>query len=220
MVIQTTAALAPTAPAANLGDISHMVLLAEYVFLENNERNYFARGTHKYMIDQVQYTGSTTVLAGALGLSANLHFNHPSNELIWVFRKHTNTQAKEYFNFEGEEEHPYDADSFVNMKLLLNGSERWANRDPLYLRAVHPKRHHSRIPRKQVYCYSFALHPEQATTDPSGNINFSRIDNTQMVFQFLGPGGGGLSQKYEFLLFARSANWIKIERGLGKLYYA
>jgi hypothetical protein len=216
MVIQTTAPAAPH-EASSGGAISSMVVMAEYVYLENNERNYFARGCHKYMIDQVQYTGSTTVLASAVTLTANLHFNHPTNEILWVFRKNSNNTAKEHFNFEGEELAPYDADAFLDMRLLLNSAERWAKRDPLYFRGVQPKRHHTRIPRKQIYTYSFGLHPEQATTDPSGNINFSRIDNTQMIFNF---SPAGLSEKHDFLLFARSANWIKIERGLSKLYYA
>ena len=88
-------------------------------------------------------------------------------------------------------------------------------RDPHYFRQVTPKRVHSRIPEKHIYMYSFALHPEQI--DPSGTINFSRIDNTEMRFTLTAPGAGNT---IEFHLWARSINWMKIERGLGKLFYA
>lgn len=214
--IATGVAVTPTPDPTTDGGVVTMLLLVEYVFLENNERNYFARGTHKYMIDQVQHVGTTSVVAATTALDVNLHFNHPTNELIWVFRSAANEAANNHFIFEGEEAQPFNLDAFLGMRLLLNSSERWTSRDPLYFRGVVPKRHHSRIPKKQIYAYSFGLHPEQATTDPSGNINFSRIDNSQLKFTFT----AGLTENYSFLLFARSVNWAKIERGLSKLFYA
>ena len=120
------------------------------------------------------------------------------------------------YNFDGEEVAPYASDSFNGLRLLLNSSERWTARDPLYFRGVIPKRVHSRIPRKKVYTYAFGLHTEQSGTDPSGNINFSRIDNSQFRFTF----AVALLHAYDFFLWARSVNWAKIERGLAKLFYA
>lgn len=217
MVVAYNGAAAPTNVATNGGAITSMVLLVEYVFLENNERNYFARGTHKYMIEQVQHVGTTSILVGATTANIDLHFNHPTNELIWAFRDTANgTVNKDYFNFDGEEVAPYASDSFNGLRLLLNSSERWTSRDPLYFRGVVPKRVHSRLPRKKIYSYAFALHTEQAGTDPSGNINFSRIDNSQFRFTF----AVALVNSYDFFLWARSVNWAKVERGLAKLFYA
>lgn len=205
------------------GELTNMVLLCEYIFLENNERNYFARGTHKYMIEQVQHVGTVSVDKSKKTLEVDIHFNHPTSELIWFFRRTdrgagdgTEAEANNYFNFEGEEAAPFAKDAFLDMRLLLNNSERWTKRDPLYFRSVLPRRVHSRIPRKQIYAYAFALHPEQAGTDPSGNINFSRIDNSQLRFTFTDVR----VHDYDLFVFARSVNWAKIERGLGKLYYA
>jgi len=193
------------------GLISDMTLMVEYVFLENNERNYFARGSHKYMISQVQYLGMNTIKGGNTTASFTVTFNHPTQELIWVFRTVANTAAKEWFNFSGLE--PLQDDAFLTNRLLLNSSDRYSARDPHYFRQVVPKRVHSRIPDKQIYVYSFALHPEQI--DPSGSINFSRIDNTEMRFTLTDP-----VNDIEFHLWGRSINWFKVERGLGKLFYA
>lgn len=217
MVVAYNGAAAPTSAAVNGGGISSMVLMVEYVFLENNERNYFARGTHKYMIEQVQFVGTTSIIAGATGANIDLHFNHPTNELIWAFRDTANGGVnKDYFNFDGEQVAPYALDSFSGLRLLLNSSERWTVRDPLYFRGVVPKRVHSRIPRKKIYSYAFSLRPENSGTDPSGNINFSRIDNSQFRFTFQ----AALVNSYDFFLWARSVNWSKIERGLSKLFFA
>ncbi len=208
----------PVSPAIDGGAISVIQLMCEYVFLENNERNFFARGTHKYMIEQVQFVGATSVTSGISQLSVDLHFNHPTAELVWVFRDTDNLASKDYFNFQGEEVPPYENDAFQSLTLLLNSSQRWTPRDPLYFKKVTMKRTHTRIPRKEIYSFPFALHPESSGTDPSGNINFSRIDNSQMVFKFGTPDP--LLKSYDLLIFARSVNWAKIERGLAKLFYA
>lgn len=218
MVVQNDGNLVAPVQATNGGAISDINLMCEYVFLENNERNFFARGTHKYMIEQVQFVGATSVTTGLQQLTVDLHFNHPTSELIWVFRKTDNQTSKDYFNFEGEEVAPFENDAFQSLTLLLNSSQRWTPRDPLYFRGVTPKRTHSRIPRKHIYTFPFALHPENSGTDPSGNINFSRIDNSQLVFKFGLPTM--LVNAYDLLVFARSVNWAKIERGLAKLFYA
>lgn len=208
---------APTNAGDNGGALTNMVLLVEYVFLENNERNYFARGTHKYMIEQVQFVGTTSLSAGVLTSNIDLHFNHPTNELIWASRKASNGGAnKDYFNFDGDEVEPFLNDSFASNRLLLNNSDRWEARDPIYFRGIMPHRVHTKIPEKRVYCYAFALHPEQSGTEPSGNINFSRIDSSQFRFTYT----VGLTENYDFFLWARSVNWLKVERGLSKLYFA
>lgn len=213
-LIVASDALATYVVASETGGlISDMVLMVEYVFLENNERNYFARGSHKYMISQLQYLGMKSLGATDTTASFTVTFNHPTQELVWVFRKGSATTAKEWFAFQGYE--PLQEDGFLTNRLMLNSSDRYVARDPHYFRQITPKRVHSRIPDKHIYVYSFALHPEQI--DPSGSINFSRIDNTEMRFTLTAPGSGNT---LEFHLWARSINWMKIERGLGKLFYA
>ncbi len=214
-VVITTTAAVDAVQGTNGGELS-MSLLAEYVFLENNERNHFARSTHKYMIEQIQHPGEFTIAAGKAMYMLDLTFSHPTSEIIWIFRKASNTAAKEYFNFEGEELAPHDADAFSALQLLLNNAQRWGTRGPLYFRGRQAKRHHSRIPTKQIYTYSFGLFPEKSCAEPSGSINFSRIDFSRMEFTFTSP----LTEKLDLFIFARSVNWMKVERGIAKLYYA
>ena len=42
-----------------------------------------------------------------------------------------------------------------------------------------PYQHHTRVPAIGIYCYSFALNPEQH--QPSGTVNMSRIDNATLL---------------------------------------
>ena len=58
--------------------------------------------------------------------------------------------------------------------------ERFFQLDESYFRQLQPLNHHTRIPLKYIYCYSFALNPEDLF--PSGTMNFSRYDNITMQF--------------------------------------
>ena len=195
------------------GLIENMVVLCEYIFLENHERNFFVRSSHKYQIEQVQYLGTTSVPTGSSTFNVNIQFNHPTKELIWVFRKKANVTALEWFNFTGEE---VEDDAFLSMRILLNSSERFSARDPHYFRQIQPHQHHSAIPEKHIYTYSFALFPEAYAS--SGSVNFSRIDTAQMRFIFTtaiaDPNG------FEFHLWGRSINFSRVERGMSKLFFA
>ena len=71
-------------------------------------------------------------------------------------------------------------DLLNNAKIMLNGHERFAERPQSYFRLVQPYQHHTRIPNKHIYVYSFGLRPEEH--QPSGTCNFSRIDNAHLNF--------------------------------------
>lgn len=62
-------------------------------------------------------------------------------------------------------------------ELLINGSSRVKETDSIFYNRVQPYMHHTCIPQAAgINVYSFALKPE--SIQPSGTINFSRIDNT------------------------------------------
>jgi hypothetical protein len=64
-----------------------------------------------------------------------------------------------------------------------------------------------------IYCYSFALKPEEH--QPSGTCNFSRIDNAQMMFDD-NIGNSSSSLK----VFAINYNVLRIMSGMGGLAYS
>jgi len=59
--------------------------------------------------------------------------------------------------------------------LLLNNNQRFAERHGSYFNQLQPLFHHSNVPARGIYMYSFCLNPEDV--QPSGSCNFSRIDN-------------------------------------------
>lgn len=67
----------------------------------------------------------------------------------------------------------------VNAKLVLNGSDRFSQRNGFYFNVVQPYQHHTSVPAPGINVYSFAVEPEN-TGQPSGACNFSVIDTAYL----------------------------------------
>ncbi len=169
-------------------------LWADYIFLDTDERRRFAQLSHEYLIEQVQFTGDETTSAS--GASIKLSFNHPVKELIWKGKGGSN---------EGE---------CGTAKLMLNGNDRFAERNQKYFTHVQPYQHHTNIPttNKSINVYSFALKPEEH--QPSGTLNMSRIDTAQLKL------GGATDGATSVAVYAHSYNVLRILSGMGGLAYS
>ena len=151
------------------------------------------------------------------------------------------TANNDYFNYDGEgsgvrgaANHCGDSvrggvtsmEGFGRMKLTLNGHDRFATRNASYFRTVQPLAAGHRVPSKHVYCYSFALKPEEH--QPSGTCNFSRIDNARMVFESNTDSNapaaikltGAAGTASNLNVYAVNYNVLRIMSGMGGLAYS
>lgn len=209
-------------------ELKGMSLYADYIYLDTDERRRFAQSQHEYLIEQLQFTGAES------GDSSNyrLNFNHPVKELVWVFRKRDAEMMNfspsggqhyvEYSNFNtgitdttvyGVDPKLSSDDWFETCKLQLNGHDRFSERDAAYFRLVQPYQHHTRVPAKHVYLYSFALNPE--SHQPSGSCNFSRLDNVTLSLK-----GGNSRADSDVFVYATNYNVLRIMSGMGGLAYS
>jgi len=108
-----------------------------------------------------------------------LSLNHPCKELIWVIQPDANVAANRQADYTDGSVAYLGKDTLLNAKLQLNGHDRFAVRDATYFNVVQPYQHHTRVPATGIYCYSFAINPEQH--QPSGSVNMSRIDNATLL---------------------------------------
>jgi len=208
-------------------------LWADYIYLDTDERRRFAQVSHEYLIEQVQRE------TGTMSTSQKLNFNHPVKELIWFvqgtgttevdYATSTNaaldatlntgavmTSDNDYFNYsqpattQESINGQTSNEAFATMKLQLNGHDRFAARNASYFRTCQPVQAGHKVPSKHIYCYSFALKPEEH--QPSGTCNFSRIDNAKMVFTTNAAGN--------LTVFAVNYNVLRIMSGMGGLAYS
>ena len=102
-------------------------------------------------------------------------------------------------------------DSF---KLILNGQDRFKAQPGKFFNQMQPMMHHSGNPYPGVYCYSFALKPEEL--QPTGTCNFSRIDNSQVEVVLK----AGADANTTLSMFAVNYNVLRIQSGMGGLAFS
>ncbi len=72
-------------------------LIANYIYLDTDERKKFAQLTHEYLIDQTQYVNFTDIITERLNIE--LPFFNPVKQLFWVVRDKNNIDRLKYFEY-------------------------------------------------------------------------------------------------------------------------
>jgi hypothetical protein len=157
------------------------VLWIDYIFLDVDERRRFSQSKHEYLIEQIQANGEEKIDKELESIGIILKFTNPVKELFWVFQYEENIAQNQWFNYINHTEiFNYLASSIMKTaKLQLNGNDRFIERDAEYFTLIQPFQHHTNVPNSRgIHVYSFALKPEEH--QPSGSLNFSRIDSVVM----------------------------------------
>jgi len=174
-----------------LAETSGAKLWVDYIYLDTEERKRFAQMSHEYLIDQLQFPGSETL--GGTSSRIRLNFNHPVKEIVFEPNAHA------------------DGPKMTDIKLMLNGHDRFAARNARYFTKLQKYYHHTNLTVDDVYVYSFALRPEEH--QPSGTCNFSRIDNATL----------SLSHTVNVTsldVYAVNYNVLRVVSGMGGLAYS
>jgi len=133
------------------------------------------------------------------------------------------TKGNDYFNYTspygsanssprnleylGNQESP---ESFRTAKILIDGNERFSAQKASYFRSVQPFYHHSKVPQKHIYSYSFALYPEKH--QPSGFCDFTKFRNINLTLTNPVPNAN-------LLVFAIGYNVLRVSNGKASLAY-
>jgi hypothetical protein len=213
---------------------------ADYYYLDSEERRRFAQLSHEYLIKQVQQI--TTSFSSFTDKASNQSidyrtFNHPVSFNVWGFRKTANPASIDWTNFTNSPPFlQFLGLSIVDQhKLVLNGNDRYNDKNADYYNLVQPYNHFTAIPPVGLLCYSYALQPVEH--QPSGSLNFSRIDNASNRFSvisdvsqlngLLGLTGGSTNvwsqpkeSGYEGVVYAVNYNVLRIMSGMGGLAYS
>ena len=127
----------------------------------------------------------------------------------------------------------YDKDAVYAQHLQFNGQDRLDTRFGDYYNKVQPFQHHTgstssvyngsggaiSTAQPGVYCYSFALKPEEQ--QPSGTCNFSRVDTATIVMSIDGKYPIDDNQnEYDVRVYATNYNVLRIMSGMAGLAYS
>jgi len=205
-------------------------LWVDYVYLDTDERRKFAQSSHEYLIEQLQFTGRETV-----SNKVKLNLNHPVKELIWIVNKEVKSNS-DWFNFTDNKdklklEHTLEnyeevknklsctrgsKNPIKSGKLILNGNDRFYERDGRYFNLVQPFQHHTNVPNNAgINVYSFALKPEEH--QPSGTLNMSRIDTATLSLNYESDVNTSVDN---LSVYAINYNVLRILSGMGGIAYS
>jgi hypothetical protein len=105
----------------------------------------------------------------------------------------------------------------ASFRLILNGQDRMKDQSGKYYNQMEPFWHHSGNPYPGIYCYSFALKPEEH--QPTGTCNFSRIDNAQVDVRIKANVNSGQAGN-TLEMYAVNYNVLRIQSGMGGLAFS
>ena len=137
-------------PAETL-DIDDISLDIEYIFLEKEERDRFARVDHQYLIDTVQFTKFSGISTNSI---LELNLQHPIKEFIFVLQKDdiNNVESKQHSNFTNNISDELEGnDILISGKLQINGNDRFQEVNLEHFKLIQPFQHHSSSPSIEYF---------------------------------------------------------------------
>jgi hypothetical protein len=213
----------------------------DYIYLDVEERRRMAQQSHEYLIEQTQY--NEDVALSSYSNRIDLTFNHPVKELVWVVQptSYTNCSVSRSFGQNRLRPFTYDGVSTAGATIgpvyeqwiQINGQDRLDRRFGDYYNEVQIYQHHtgsiytrearnddSDFFQRGIYCYSFALRPEEH--QPSGTCNFSRIDTATIVMNLNGAMrvDETTDNTYDVRVYAVNYNVLRIMSGMAGLAYS
>ena len=205
-------------------------LEVNYIFLDTDERNFFATNVQDYLIEQ---TNQIQILNVNRFATSELTLQNPVKEIIWVFKRNDVELGNNWFEYidydyqdvreyrEGGEcmceNYTREKEIMTKAKFIFNGIDRFEEKDSAYFNLVQPYQHHTVIPKTGIYVYSFSLYPENF--QPSGSCNMSRINKIQLQTE-TSSIPVDQSYKYDMFVYVVNYNFLRITAGLAGLSFS
>lgn len=173
----------------------------EYIFLDSQERREFVINSHEYLLENV-YTlakGSTKDINNNI-LTININ-NRKSIKYLIIYIHSTNIFNPNEFNI----------DPIISATLRFNNSDK-NELDSNNMRVYDPMRKIGKELPLGMYMISFSLYPSKH--EPSGFVNFSRINNVDLKIKF--PKN---NRQYNVTVCGCHYNTLRIMSGMAGLSY-
>jgi hypothetical protein len=166
-----------------------------YVFVDTDEREFFAKGEHEILITQTQHQPMS-----ASDTSIDLtYFNHPVKAVHIAAGSNVSTSY-----------------TFTDASMFINGVPLFENMTHEYHRNVVPSRHcsvlNNTVDSEQIYTWPFCLTMNKS--QPTGTLNFSRIDNAKININT--PASANLDM---IRTYAVNYNILRIKNGMGGIAF-
>jgi hypothetical protein len=217
--------------------LKECVLLADYVYLDDDERIKFAQTKHDYLIEQLYFTPSIAIQG--TNPKVQLDIDQPCKLTIWLTQLDYISDFNDRFNFTDSHvlKRPYDVNYVDPTKIKLysdvmigdeignslideegirlNSQFRLSQRVNEYYEQLQPIQHTvNRLP-KGCGMYSYGIYPTD--TAPSGTTNMSQIELIELVLKM--NYRVNTNQTAKFRAYSLCYNVWRVDNGLSALIF-
>jgi hypothetical protein len=206
----------------------HCVPEGNLVYLENEERNRFGKGTFTQLVDELQIVPAQAYYAApgasettpSVKINPRMQYNNVISEYITIVRRER-SDNRNYFDFSGplDEASGLTLDPLREIGIRFNNTPRVTTRPAKFFRLVQPYQYHSNVPKdfgsdKQfIYVWSYAKNPEDAL-NPNGGANHTRLENVNIEYHLDPRLFSPDAPNAEVITFGRSKNLLTYKFGM------
>jgi hypothetical protein len=187
-----------------------MYMEANYIYLDNGERDEYSKNEVNYLIEQTTRLQSNYI--SSKNNTFTLTLNNPVKELIWVLKRSDISDLNDWFNFEDSDLNQQNI--MQSGQILLNGLERIEDKTSEYFNLIQAYQHHGQT-KNGIYLYSFSLKPN--LYQPSGSCNMSKVNKIQLYLKLNEPSTS--SYTYDLNVYSVSYNFLRIVSGTANIAF-
>ena len=172
---------------------------ANYVYLDTDERNRLLNTEQEILITQTQHQIMDTSSSGTVDVDLT-YFNHPSKAI------HLISSAADGTAWDNELK-------FDSATLYINGQPLFEDMSDTYHHNVVPEMHCTVLPSgvvNSVPLFTWPFCIKLNGSQPSGSLNFSRVDNSKLVLKNLTVAGSPSMLR----VYTVNYNILRVKNGL------
>ncbi|QKF93933.1 major capsid protein [Fadolivirus algeromassiliense] len=203
-------------------------LLAEYIYVDDDERQKISTSKLEYIIDTLQFNGDIEINNNSFNeegyIDAITRFKNPCKEMVWLLQRKnfidgSLTNRQKLWHVYG-----YDTDGTLNpmknAKIKFNSRDREIFKEIEYYNYIQPYEKHYANASTGVNVYSFSINPE--SIQPEGSANMSRIDDASIEFNLKNNVVFDINEGnvvFRLAIYALTMNVLRIFSGLAGLVF-
>jgi hypothetical protein len=191
----------------NIPSLLNSYLLVNYIYIDNSERINFINKSHEYVIQVVQTLPDQII--NSVNNIYKLSLYNPIKILVWraILLSNLSKNVNDIFNY---------GNNLINKNLVvINSINRMDLNSIIYYTNLQQYQNNLNPIQKGIYMYSFALHPKNL--QPSGSINFSKIDDAYL--QLTMNKNINYQNSVNLRCYAIQYNLFKVLNGIGGIFF-
>jgi hypothetical protein len=194
----------------NKPSIVSSYILANYIYLDQIERNKFYTSEHEYLIQLVKTIPEQ--IAYTPNISYKIPFYNSLKFIVWRVIPVSNQKNNRGFQYKNLTSNK----SLINSNLLVLNSVNCMELNSIEYYTSLPMFQYKLLKYAPgIYMYSFSLKPNEI--QPSGSLNFSHIDNSYILLHL--NKDISYQNPYAIQAFSLQYNILRISHGLGAVVF-